>query len=143
MKQPRILEGGSHTDERGTLRFVNDFDMSSVKRMYTTTNADTTVVRAWMAHKIESRWLKCSSGVFDVQLIYVEDWDIPLASEQRLIYKLKADTPQVLLIPPGYAIGFKASEKNSSMLIFSDYSMGEIDDNYKFSLENFKDWQYD
>lgn len=117
--------------------------MSSVKRMYVTTNKTTERVRAWMAHRVESRWLSCSFGAFEVQIIPVIDWEKPVASERRLTFTLTFETPQVLYIPPGYAIGFKASVEKSIMLIFSDYSMGEIEDNYKFSVENFKDWKYD
>ena len=49
--QPYIIDGAVHNDHRGTVAFVNDFDMSPIKRMYTITHPSTTVVRAWQAHK--------------------------------------------------------------------------------------------
>ena len=60
--RPELIEGGIFEDERGALSHVNDFDLSKIKRMYVTSNANTSFVRAWMAHKIESRWFFCTQG---------------------------------------------------------------------------------
>lgn len=39
------IRGGIAKDHRGQIRFVNDFDMSLVKRFYIIKNADTEIVR--------------------------------------------------------------------------------------------------
>ncbi|WP_158548372.1 WxcM-like domain-containing protein [Marixanthomonas ophiurae] len=141
MLQPKIIQGGSHIDERGTLQFLNDFDMKQVKRLYQTTNATTSMVRAWMAHKIESRWFFCAEGKFTVKLVRVLDFEKGLASNEIITYKLDSDNPQILYIPPGYASGFKTEVSNSKLLIFADYAFGEIEDNFKFTTTDFLPWQ--
>lgn len=37
---PEIISGGSHSDERGMLRFNNSFDATMIKRMYVIENKD-------------------------------------------------------------------------------------------------------
>ena len=57
MKQNmKIINGGTFKDSRGTLRFVNDFDFSEVKRFYQIENSSTDIVRAWQGHKIEEKF---------------------------------------------------------------------------------------
>ena len=36
--EPELIKGGMAVDDRGAVRFVNDFDLSSVRRMYTVSN---------------------------------------------------------------------------------------------------------
>lgn len=55
-KFPSILEGDIFNDDRGSLEFIISFSLGAVKRMYFTTNENTYIIRAWQAHKIESRW---------------------------------------------------------------------------------------
>ena len=44
---PYIIKGEKYTDDRGSLEFFNNFDMSQIKRVYFTTHFDTNVIRAW------------------------------------------------------------------------------------------------
>jgi hypothetical protein len=34
MREIQIIEGGFHKDERGTIKFINNFDFKDVRRMY-------------------------------------------------------------------------------------------------------------
>lgn len=45
-----FINGGSASDDRGSIRFVNEFDMTPVKRFYIIKNADTELIRGWRAH---------------------------------------------------------------------------------------------
>ena len=65
---PKIIDGGVFSDERGTLQFVNNFDMSVVKRMYFTTHPSIDTIRAWQGHRIEKRWFFCVKGGFKNQV---------------------------------------------------------------------------
>ena len=47
----KLIHGGFHSDQRGTVSYVNNFDMSSIKHFYITSNLDTKIVRAWQGHK--------------------------------------------------------------------------------------------
>jgi Holliday junction resolvasome RuvABC DNA-binding subunit len=40
--QPKLIKGVQHRDERGKIKYNNEFDASEVKRMYTIENADKT-----------------------------------------------------------------------------------------------------
>ena len=73
----KIIEGGVFTDERGTINFVNDFDLSPIKRFYVTTNYSTDIIRAWQGHQIESRWFYCVQGSLDVRLIKIDNCENP------------------------------------------------------------------
>lgn len=42
----KIIKGNIFTDERGMLKFMNDLDMSPIKRFYSIQNANTDIVRA-------------------------------------------------------------------------------------------------
>ncbi len=132
----KLIEGGSHSDARGTLRFVNDFDMSDVKRFYAITHPDTEVVRAWQGHKVESKFFFCVSGSFTVAAVKVDDWDSPSVDLIPEVVELTADTPRVLAIPAGFANGFKANEPDSTLMVYSSHSLEDAaDDNFRFPVE--------
>ena len=139
--RPKLIEGGVFTDHRGTLAFINDFDMSVVKRMYFTTHPKIETVRAWQGHKIESRWFFCVKGSFKVKLVKVDDWENPSDTCELFEYELLENTPQVLYIPKGYANGFKAIEEDSKLMIMSNYGLNEIkDDHYRFDNTKWANW---
>ena len=54
--KPTIIQGGSYTDDRGTIDFVNDFHFEGVKRFYTITHPDTSIVRAWQGHTSNAKY---------------------------------------------------------------------------------------
>ncbi|PQJ21091.1 dTDP-4-dehydrorhamnose 3,5-epimerase family protein [Tenacibaculum sp. SG-28] len=141
MNQPYIIEGGKHIDERGRINFVNVFDMSNIKRLYYTEHFSTDVVRAWQAHIVEKRWFLCIEGEFMVKLVKIDDFKSP--SEELEVYEflLKAEDPQVLFIPEGFANGFQAKKENSKMMIFSDYAFGvNPDDQVRFDKNKWTTW---
>ena len=72
-----IIEGGKFKDDRGEIRFVNDFDMTEVKRFYTIFHPDTSIIRAWQGHKIETRWFYCTEGIFDIRAVKIDNWGNP------------------------------------------------------------------
>lgn len=133
-----IIKGGLAKDHRGEIRFVNDFDMSKVKRFYIIKNADTELVRGWRAHRIEKRWFYVLAGSFELNVIKIDNWtspsrDLPI---ERII--LKSDKLQVIHLPEGSATAFKALEPNSELLVFADYEIAHAkDDDYVWPLEYF------
>ena len=140
--EPKIIQGGTYEDERGKLSFVNDFDLSAVKRYYIIEHPDTSVIRAWQAHKKEQKWFQVISGSFLVAVVRPDNWEKP--SEKLEVRKviLKADKNQVLNIPGNFANGFKALEPNSRMIIFSDFSVEESSkDNFRFESQMWLDWK--
>ncbi len=63
-----VIEGNIHRDEKGVVRFVNDFDMSRVVRMYCI-ESKIGVVRAWRGHKKKMKWFYAAKGSFVVKVI--------------------------------------------------------------------------
>ena len=51
------VEGGLFADDRGFLRFVNNFDFSQVKRFYQVENHSAGFIRAWHGHKKEKKFI--------------------------------------------------------------------------------------
>lgn len=137
----QIIKGNQHTDARGILSFINDFDMSAVKRMYTINHPSITIVRAWQGHKIESKYFKCIRGRFLIAAVAIDDWDNPSRKLTPKTFILKADDTEVLYIPKGYANGIKAIDEDSELLVFSDLDLETAKtDNYRYDCGLWRDW---
>jgi dTDP-4-dehydrorhamnose 3,5-epimerase len=135
---PKIIEGGNHVDQRGTLGFFNDFDMSEVKRFYKITHPDTAVVRGWRAHKIEQRWFHIIAGEFEIKLVKIDDFNTPNKYLPQTTFKLSSLTPTILHIPIGFASNLRATEPNSVLLVFADRGAENIEnDDYLYPSDYF------
>lgn len=135
---PKIISGGCHKDARGSLYFNNDFDASAVKRIYVIENINTEFVRAWRGHQIEERWFSAVQGSFIIELIAIDNWDSPSKNLARVQFILKSDTLGVLHIPRGYVSSIQSNEEGSKLLVMANYSMGELDDEYRFDVDYFE-----
>ena len=119
--------------------YVNDLDLSIIKRMYFTTNTEVGFFRGWQGHKIESRWFFCVKGSFEVKLVEIDNWDNPSEILESKVYILEEKNPKVLYIPNGYVNGFTSLESDSKLMILSNYKLGEtINDDFRFESNN---WQ--
>ncbi|WP_293926420.1 WxcM-like domain-containing protein [Sphingobacterium sp. UBA6320] len=133
-----FIKGGIAKDDRGQIRFVNDFDISLVKRFYIIKNVDLTLVRGWRAHRIEQRWFYILSGSFAIDIVRIDDWetastDLPV---ERLF--LSTNENQVLHLSAGYATAFQSLEENSELLVFSDFGIENAPyDDYTYPLDYF------
>lgn len=142
MNKSNLIKGGIHTDSRGTIGFVNDFDMTKVKRFYHITHKDITIIRAWQGHRIESKWFYCIAGSFEVKLIKVDDWIKPSTSLITETILLTAEESKILHIPGGYVNGFKAMTPKSTLLVFSDVNLEQsTKDDYRFDKDYWSNWE--
>lgn len=134
----QVIAGSCFSDERGTVSFINGFSFDSIVRFYEISPKDTSVIRAWQAHKFESKWFYCTQGAFKVNLIKLDSIENPL-NVSIFSYELKADNTQVLFIPGGYATGFKALFEGSKLMVFSDFNLeaSKLDD-YRFDINKWK-----
>ncbi len=124
-----LIEGNIHFDERGNVRFVNDFDMSAVVRMYCI-EPNLGVVRAWQGHKIERKWFYAVKGRFLVKTVEMD-------SLNKVVFELTSTESKVLQIEGGYFNGFEALEEGSVLMVFSDFSVEDsINDDYRETIEN-------
>ena len=136
--KPTLILGGSHQDERGVLKYNNDFELSSVKRMYFIENRDASFVRAWQGHKIEQRWFMAVVGGFEIKLIKVDNWENPSKELQKITFEISHESADVLHVPQGYVSSIQATCESSKLLVMADHKMNEIQDEFRFSSDYFK-----
>jgi dTDP-4-dehydrorhamnose 3,5-epimerase-like enzyme len=133
-----IIKGGISLDNRGQIRFVNEFDMSSVKRFYIIKNSDTELIRGWRAHRVEQRWFYVLSGSFELNIVKIDNWTNPSIDLTIETIKLSADDLQVIHLPVGYGTAFKALEENSELLVFADHGIEHAPfDDYTWPVDYF------
>ncbi len=120
-----IFQGSTFSDGRGDISFINEFDMSPIKRQYIIKPASTDIVRAWQGHRKEGKWFISLEGSFKVGLVKPENWE-NISKELEVEYiQLDANTNKVLYIPPGCFNGFKALVPESKLLVYSDFTTAE------------------
>ncbi|MDD4374253.1 MAG: dTDP-4-dehydrorhamnose 3,5-epimerase family protein [Bacteroidales bacterium] len=135
----QLIKGNIHIDQRGIVRFVNDFHFENVKRFYTITHPDTNITRAWQGHKLETKYFYVTKGSFLINWIKIDNWQQPSKDLETNTHTLSDSESEILIIPPGHVNGFKALEPDSTMIVFSDMSLEESkEDDYRFDLAYFK-----
>ena len=117
----KVINGGCHTDQRGTLRFCNDFDMGAAKRFYTVCNSAEQPRRGWIMHKRETKWFFPIKGKTTV---YVESDDVRSESDYPF-YTLDAAEPSVLQVPPGNWFLIE-QDGAAEVMVFSNCKAGEF-----------------
>ena len=141
MQVPKIIKGGCFSDERGRLTFNNDFNALEIKRFYSIENRNAEFIRGWQGHKIEQRWFSAILGSFKISLIKIDDWNNPNKSSDLLEFELYHTNLDVLHVPNGYISAIQSLEENSKLLVFSDYSLGETKDEFRFPLDYFENFK--
>ncbi|WP_099364921.1 WxcM-like domain-containing protein [Sphingobacterium sp. 1.A.4] len=133
-----IIKGGEAKDFRGNIRFVNDFDMSLVKRFYIIKNSDIELIRGWRGHRVEQRWFYVLTGSFILNIIKIDDWNKPssdLPIEKKII---RSQDMQIIHVPKGYATAFQAMEEGSELMVFADFGIENApNDNYLWAQDYF------
>jgi len=132
----QLIKGNLFSDDRGSLSFINDFSLQSIVRFYEISPKDTSIIRAWQAHKKESKWFYCIHGAFKVNLVKIDSFENPSKDLDVHTYELNTNTPQVLFVPGGYANGFKAISEDSKLMVFSNFDLeASKQDEYRFETE--------
>lgn len=134
---PKIITGNRHTDARGTLFYNNVFDASQIRRVYVIENATTEIIRAWQGHKIEQRWFSAIKGSYKIQLIEIDNWEIPAKKVKKLTFIINAEKLDVLHVPKGYVSSIQSLEEGSKLLVMADHLLGEIKDEYRYEKDYF------
>lgn len=134
----QYFQGGVAKDHRGQIRFVNDFNMSLVKRFYIIKNADLDLIRGWRAHRIEQRWFYVLSGSFSIDIIKIDNWELPSKDLEVNRELLDSADQKVLHLSSGYATAFQALEPNSEIIVFADFGIENASlDDYTYPLDYF------
>ncbi len=136
-----FIAGDVTVDDRGKLQFCNNFNMESVKRFYVVSNHEPRFVRAWHAHKLETKYVFVASGAAVVAAVEVDDWEKPDKSAKVHRFVLGEDKPGVLKIPSGYAHGFMTLCPDTRLFFFSTLALGEsLDDDYRYPFDYWNPW---
>lgn len=135
---PSYLEGDIFCDDRGKLFFNNEFDLSVIKRMYFIENKSLEVIRAWQGHRIEKRWFVAVKGSFKIDVVKIDDWHNPSDSLNVEEFFLDSDCFKTLFVEEGHATSIQSLKEGSRLLCLSDYTIGSVEDNYKFHSDKWK-----
>jgi dTDP-4-dehydrorhamnose 3,5-epimerase-like enzyme len=142
LTKPLIINGDLAVDDRGELMFANQFDMSLVKRFYVVTNHKQGFIRAWHAHKKESKYVFVVSGTALISTVRIDDWRNPSSDLSFDKFILSSKKPAILHIPNGYANGFKTLSTHTNIMFFSTSTLKEsMDDDYRFDAYKWNPWE--
>ena len=135
------IAGGKAFDDRGSLSFINDLDLTMFKRFYIVENHSKGFVRAWHGHKKEAKAVVVVSGAALVAAVKVDNWDSPSKDLQVERVVLSAEKPGALLIPAGYANGFMTLTESAKVMFFSTSSLEEsAGDDFRFDARLWNPW---
>ncbi len=141
MSEVKIIEGGQFNDERGKISYANGFSFEDVNRFYVITHNDTETIRAWQGHRLEKKFFFVVKGSFIIAWVKIDEWDNPskdLKAEHLVM--TEKDSP-VLCLPAGYANGLRALEKDSKVLVFSEFDLDKsVEEKIRFDSELWFDW---
>ncbi|MGJ7031903.1 WxcM-like domain-containing protein [Niabella hirudinis] len=132
----QLIQGGHHTDQRGTLLYNNGLDLAPVRRIYTIEHSSTQLIRGWMGHEIENRWFTVVSGTFRLTVKPVTNWEEPdLGDTGTETFLLNASSLDTLHIPPGHIFCLQALEPDSKILIMADHPVGTTNDEHRYPVQ--------
>ena len=136
---PTFIDGSFFSDTRGRIDFVNGFVVNDFCRVYRITHDDTSVIRAWQGHRIEVKAFWVVRGSFVINAVKVDDFDNINKEIKPEAFKLEANESKILVIPGGYANGFKALEGGSTMVVFSNLGLDDsAQDMVRIDLNTFE-----
>lgn len=104
---------------------MNDFVVNDFIRVYRITHDDPSVIRAWQGHRNEVKAFWVVKGSFVINAVKVDDFDNINKDTKPETFKLEAFESKILVIPGGYANGFKALEEGSTMVVFSNLGLDD------------------
>ena len=138
MKQ---ISGGKAFDDRGSLLFINDLNLSLFRRFYVVENHKQGFIRAWHGHKEEAKAVVVLDGSALICAVKIEDWDAPDkdAHVERLV--LSSEKPGALVIPAGYANGFMTLTNSAKVMFLSSSTLEQsANDDYRFHARYWNPW---
>lgn len=142
MDKPTIIPGGVAVDDRGSVRFINDFGFENVKRFYMVDNHKQGFVRAWHGHKKEGKYVLVVSGSALIGAVKVDDWENPSKDLQPEKFVLSATKPSILFIPAGYANGFMSLSPDTKLMFFSTSTLEQsMGDDIRFHARFWDMWE--
>lgn len=130
---PRLIQGGLHVDQRGSVAFFNEFAFPGVERFYIIRPDRPQAVRGWVGHQREQKWFTAVEGTIAVAVVRPDDWQRPDPHVPVSKFVLAARNPQILTVPPGHATAIVGISPQSALVVFSTGTIEEAEsDSYRF-----------
>lgn len=134
---PTIIKGEIYKNKRWIFNFNRDFDNSSDKRMYIIEKIDTFFVRRCQGHKKEQRWFSVIIEKFKIELIKIDSLENPSKKLEKFTFENSSEKIDFLHILAGYVRSIQSIIKFSKLLVISDYKLGAVCGDYKYSADYF------
>ena len=131
-----IFEGKIIADDRGTVRFINDFNFKGVKRFYQVENHRRGFVRAWHGHRHEGKYVYVVNGAALIGVVGLDD-----AIQAPKTFVLSEEIPKILWIPPNNANGLMTLRENTKIIFYSTSTLEEsMGDDIRFAYDKWDIW---
>jgi len=140
-KVPSVFQGNKIFDDRGSLGFINGFNVSEFKRFYLIENHSVNFIRAWHGHLKETKAIIMVKGEALVCAVELDNTTNPNKNNEVTRIVLSATSPSALYIPAGYANGFMTLSTDAKLLVFSSTTVEESQgDDYRFAHDYWNPW---
>lgn len=138
---PCLIDLGFAIDDRGFLTFFNSLSDFDIKRFYIINNNQDNFIRAWHAHKNESKIFLCLDGSLQISLVKLDSFKKPSKNLKIENFFLEKSLNKILFIPGGYANGIKFFNYFSRVLVFSSSTLDEsLNDDFRFKYDYWNPW---
>lgn len=139
---PIIITGNTSLDDRGIVKFINDFTFDDIKRFYIVKNHQQNFIRAWHGHKNESKYILCIKGAAFISTVKIDNFDKPSKKLKYENWYISEEKSELLYIPKGYANGFLSLTADMTLIIFSTSSLKEsLNDDYRYPFNYWNPWE--
>jgi dTDP-4-dehydrorhamnose 3,5-epimerase-like enzyme len=141
LPEPTQVFGKKIVDDRGSVSFVNELDLSIFRRQYMVQNHKVGFVRAWHGHKNETKVVHAVSGAALVCCVKITNWENPSKDLEINRFTVSSENPSILIIPAGFANGFMNLTQDTKLLFTSDKTLEEsLSDDYRFDSRYWNPW---
>ena len=109
--------------------------------IYLIKNHKINYIRAWHAHKYESKYVFIVNGAALIATVQIDDWDNPSSDLIVEKFVLTQKKPSILYIPSGYANGFKTLTGDTKIMFFSTSTLKDsVNDDFRFGAYKWNPW---
>ncbi|OIV43198.1 WxcM-like domain-containing protein [Flavobacterium johnsoniae] len=123
---PKVIQGGSFSDHRGSISYVNDFVFKDIERFYIISNSDENPIRAWQGHKLDEKNFYCLTGSFKIHFVKIDNWESPSKNLPIETILVSESDSKIVHIPAGYANAIESLESNSKLISFSTLPLTKV-----------------
>lgn len=139
---PSYIESGSALDDRGSIDFFNELYSFKTKRFYLINNIEENFIRAWHAHKKESKLFYCIEGHIQISTVKIDNFKKPNKNSNIVNFFLSNKTNKLVYVPGGYANGIKFFTNKTRVLVFSTSKLEEsLNDDFRYQFDYWNPWK--